>query len=449
MNKKKTYTIQTLGCKVNQYESESIACQLQANGFEPAFSDALFAIINTCTVTQKAGMQSRQLIRQTIRKNQNAIIFVTGCHAQICPEDIQTIDGIHYIVGNAFKHNIVEQIIQLLKEKTIPNKIPVIQMSDILKHKQYDHIPLTHMPYRTRPTIKIQDGCNAFCSYCIVPFARGPSRSLSEKIILEQIKYLQEKQYKEIVLSGIHLGHYGQDFKPPISLTDLLNKIMAIPNSPRIRLSSIEPQEVTEELINLIYSHKSMCHHLHISLQSGDDVVLQIMNRHYNRSFFKDLICRIHRQIPDIAIGIDILVGTPGETQRAFENTVSLLEQLPAAYFHVFPFSLRKGTQAEHFKEMVPIQTIKERAKIIRLLGDQKKLEFFSKNIGLKQTVLIETISKNGYYGHTGNYIPVRIPNSFLKQSGQIIHVVLKKVLGLKGMEAVLENTKDTIRFYQ
>jgi len=434
MEHTKTYTIKTLGCKVNQYESESIACQLQSNGFKPQSSDASFAIINSCTVTQKAGMQSRQLIRQTIRNNPHAIIIVTGCHAQTCPTDIQSIDGIHYIIGNAFKHKISDHIIQLIEKGSLPKITPEIQLSDILTHKQYDHIPLTHLQYRTRPAIKIQDGCNAFCSYCIVPYARGPSRSLPAEKVLEQIKNLQHHQYKEIILSGIHLGQYGQDLKPSIQLIDLMKKIIEIQHCPRIRLSSIEPLEVTEELINLIVSHPCICHHLHISLQSGDDDVLKQMNRHYTRDYFKNLIIDIQKKIPDIAIGIDVLVGMPGESQQAFENTLSLLEELPAAYFHVFPFSLRKGTRAAHIKKSVPFQTIKKRAKQIRQLGIQKKIEFYTNNIGSKQDVLIEVSQNNEIKGLSNNYIPVHIMDSDTKKCGQIIHVVLKKVLGVQGM---------------
>ncbi|MBF0453090.1 MAG: tRNA (N(6)-L-threonylcarbamoyladenosine(37)-C(2))-methylthiotransferase MtaB [Candidatus Magnetomorum sp.] len=434
MNRNKTYTIQTLGCKVNQYESESIACLLQANGFELNDSGASFAIINTCTVTQKAGMQSRQLIRQTIRNHPDALIFVTGCHAQTNPDDIQTIDGIHYIIGHAYKHEIFEQIIQLHNGFEFPDT-PEIRISDILKHTKYEHMPLSHLQHRSRPTIKIQDGCNAFCSYCIVPYSRGPGRSLDEKSVLEQVKCLQSNGYQEVILSGIHLGQYGQDLKPPVQLTDLLREIINIPQCPRIRLSSIEPLEVTEDLIQLIQTKACLCNHLHISLQSGDNETLKRMNRHYTRSFFKELILTIQEQIPDIAIGIDVLVGMPGETQRSFENTLSLLEQLPAAYFHVFPFSLRKGTRAENFQEIVPYQTIKTRAKTIRLLGVQKKIEFFTRNIHAKQSVLIESSEKNYLKGLTGNYIPVKILNTALQKNGQLIPVLLTKVMGPQGME--------------
>ncbi|KPA15327.1 tRNA methyltransferase [Candidatus Magnetomorum sp. HK-1] len=437
MNYTKTYTIQTLGCKVNQYESESIACKLQDNGLEAKKSNASFAIINTCTVTQKAGMQSRQLIRQTIRNHPNAIIIVTGCHAQTRPDDIQRIDGVHYIYGHAYKLMIPERICKFIQSDEKPPLSTETIISNILKHTTYDHLMIHHLQKRSRPAIKIQDGCSAFCSYCIVPYSRGPSRSLPKDAVVDQVKCLQANGYQEIIFSGIHLGQYGQDFDPPIHLTDLIQTITQISHCPRIRLSSIEPLEVTENLIRLINSKDCMCHHLHISLQSGDNETLKRMNRHYTRSFFRDLIFTIHKRIPDIAIGIDVLVGMPGETNLAFEKTLSLLEEIPAAYFHVFPFSSRKGTSAAQLKNQVSIQTIKARSKKIRQLGDQKRMTFFTNNIGHKQSVLIESENDNYLKGLTGNYIQVRIPKEQAIK-GQMTQVLLKKIFKGQEMEGCI-----------
>jgi len=432
-----SFTIKTLGCKVNQYESESIACKLKEYGFKSKESNNSFVIINTCTVTQKAGMQSRQLVRQLIRKNPNATIFVTGCHAQTRPDDIKSIEGVHYIFGHAFKHKIPEKILNITKSDEKKPLSTDIVISNILQHNTYNHLELHHLQSRSRPAIKIQDGCNSFCSYCIVPYSRGPARSLPKDTVIEQIKRLQKNEYKEIILSGIHLGQYGQDFTPPIQLTELLDLITKIPDCPRIRLSSIDPLEVTEELIRLINANHCICHHLHISLQSGDDETLKRMNRHYTRSFFKDLIITINKRIPDIAIGIDVLVGMPGETNIAFENTYSLLEQLPATYFHVFPFSSREGTKAARLKNHVSTQTIKARAKKIRQLGNKKRMEFLKKNIGHKQSVLIETIHDNYLKGLTGNYISVRIPKKHLAK-GNIYKVLLKKIINNIEMEGCI-----------
>jgi len=420
----KTFTIQTLGCKVNQYESEAIAWHLKKNGFTPKNQNASYAIINTCTVTQKAGMQSRQLIRQTIRKHPDATIIATGCHAQVSPDDIQNIQGVHWIVGHAFKHELPQRIKDhALQQKSHSQKILI---SDILHHATYDHIYLDSLQNRSRPTLKIQDGCNAFCSYCIVPYTRGPSRSLPVNNVLDMIKRFQDNRYQEVILTGIHLGMYGHDLSPPIQLTQLLDQILQIHDCPRIRLSSIEPVEITDDLIQVIKSSPKMCHHLHIPLQSGDDNTLKQMNRHYTRGFFHDLIHKIHENIPDMAIGIDVLTGFPTETQQAFENTLSLLDNVPASYFHVFPFSLRKGTCIAKQKKPLDAQTIKTRAKMIRDLGGQKRMTFYQSSIGQKQWVIVESSESNHSRGLTGNYIPVKIPGLFPKS--KMIHVQLKGI---------------------
>jgi threonylcarbamoyladenosine tRNA methylthiotransferase MtaB len=429
-----TFTIKTLGCKVNQYESEAIAWQLKQNGFKSSNRDSACAIINTCTVTQKAGMQSRQLIRQTIRKNPDALIIVTGCHAQINANEILDIKGVHWIVGHALKHHLPQRILDH-KFSQKPD-CPEICVSDILHHRIYNHIPFDSLQTRSRPMVKIQDGCNAFCSYCIVPYARGPSRSLPENHVVDMVKRFRDHGYKEIILTGIHLGMYGHDFQPPIQLSHLLKRLIQIPECPRIRLSSIEPLEITEELIQIIQNSNKMCHHLHIPLQSGDDETLKQMNRHYTQDFFKDLIYIIKECIPDMAIGIDILTGFPEETHQAFENTLHLLERLPATYFHVFPFSMREGTQIAKNRVSLDVQTIKSRAKIIRELGEQKRKEFLYSSIGQKQWVIIESSDQTYSRGLTGNYIPVKISGVFTKN--EIRHVQLQRVSNTKEMQGQL-----------
>jgi threonylcarbamoyladenosine tRNA methylthiotransferase MtaB len=431
---KKTFTIQTLGCKVNQYESEAIAWQLKKNGFTPKNRHALYAIINTCTVTQKAGMQSRQLIRQTIRNHPDALIIVTGCHAQISSADIQNIEGVHWIVGHAYKHELPQRI-QAHQDPHKPDSTEVF-ISNILHHTTYNHIYLESLQNRSRPTVKIQDGCNAFCSYCIVPYARGPSRSLPEKKVVEMIKHFRDNRYHEIILTGIHLGMYGHDFHPSITLTHLLNTILQIPDCPRIRLSSIEPFEITEELVQIIKDSPKMCHHLHIPLQSGDNQTLKQMNRHYTRTFFIDLIHMIHEKIPDIALGIDVLTGFPTETHQSFENTLLLLDSIPAAYFHVFPFSLRKGTLIAKQRTPLNAQMIKERAKIIRQLGDQKRQAFYHKSIGQKQWFIVESSDCYHSRGLTGNYIPVKVQGPLKKN--ELIHVQLERVVNSKEIQGQL-----------
>jgi len=429
-----TFTIQTLGCKVNQYESEAIAWQLKNNGMIPQRQHALYAIINTCTVTQKAGMQSRQLVRQTIRQNPDALIIVTGCHAQISPEEIEDIAGVHWIIGHAYKHEIPQRIMAHLYQDK-PNS-PELFISDILNHTTYDHIHLESLQKRSRPMIKIQDGCQSFCSYCIVPYTRGPSRSLPENKIVDMIKCFRDHKYQEVILTGIHLGMYGHDFHPSTQLSQLIKTIIKIPNCPRIRLSSIEPQEITEELIDIIKESPIMCHHLHIPLQSGDDQTLQQMNRQYTVGYFHDLIHKIHEWIPDIAIGIDILTGFPMETEKAFKNTLLLLESIPAAYFHVFPFSLRQGTRIAKQHSALDIQTIKARAKKIRDLGIQKKKHFYDSSIGQNQWIIVESSENNHSRGLTGNYISVKVSEKLTKNA--MVHVQLQCVDSAQAMRGQL-----------
>jgi len=423
-----TFAIQTLGCKVNQYESEAIACNLVEKGLTAQSQNAAIAIINTCTVTQKAGMQSRQLIRQAIRNHPGALIIATGCHAQVNPGDIQSIEGVHWVVGHAFKHTLPDRICQLFNARMVCSDQPEIFISNILEHTTFNHMAMSHLQKRSRPVLKIQDGCHSFCSYCIVPYARGPSRSLPVVDVVNAVTTLKSSGYHETILSGIHLGMYGRDLDPPIQLIDLLQQLVSVPDCPRIRLSSIEPIEITDQLVRFIQQTPRMCHHLHIPLQSGDNAVLKHMNRHYTPQFFQGLVENIHNRIPDIAIGIDVLVGFPGESNLAFENTFSLLEHLPAAYFHVFPFSRRAGTHIADNLDPVPVETIKARAKAIRELGKRKRLAFYQASIGQEQWAVVESFDGKYSKGLTGNYIPVRILGKFEKHV--MIPVYLKDFVG-------------------
>ena len=382
------YSITTLGCKVNHCESESIIQLLKESGWTsvPLEKDAIFCIINTCAVTQKAAMQSRQAVRHAIRSNPRARIIVTGCYAQTDPDDIKNIKGVHYIIGHAGKHKIPE-IITSTEEKNFV--FPVTIYNDINNEKTFKQMPVA-LGERTRPFLKIQDGCNAFCTYCIVPYARGRSRSMPLKSILENIIRIQKSGYREVVLSGIHLGRYGLDLSPQINLAALIKRINESRAIERVRLSSIEPLELTEAIIKTVAESDIFCRHFHIPLQSGDNLILKKMRRPYTRSMFRKLLYRIHELIPDAAIGVDTIIGFPGETEEAFENTYNLIEELPATYLHVFPFSARKGTPASSSPDKVPSKIIKERCKTMRDLGNTKKKKFYKKNIGEKIEVLIE-----------------------------------------------------------
>ena len=405
------FTITTLGCKVNQCESDAIAKQLKSADWSRAQKNESpeICIINTCTVTQKASMQSRQAVRRAIRANPAARIVVTGCYAQTEPDAVEEIKGVHYIVGNADKHAICEVICANNKPASTR---PLTICSKIQPQLDMEPAPGVISGGRTRPFFKIQDGCDAFCTYCIVPYARGPSRSKSLESVLAGIKALSSSGYQEIVLTGIHLGNYGNDLTPKTCLGELLERIDGLNLIPRIRLSSIEPLELTDDVIKCVAESEIFCRHFHIPLQSGDDRILEKMGRPYTANNFRQLVIKIHDMLPDAAIGVDTLIGFPGETDTAFENTYALIKGLPVAYLHVFPFSPRPGTPAAGYPNKVSPKAIKQRCERIRALGNLKRNDFYRQFIGQQLEILVETTrhKPTGFLkGLSSNYIPILI----------------------------------------
>lgn len=408
--KKASFSIVTLGCKVNQFESETIAQELTRSGFQrldkdrkPGNAGNDTCIINTCTVTHKAAMQSRQAIRQAIRSNPGATIIVTGCLAQTDPDNIQKIRGVHRIVGNDEKQRIPEILQSTGRPRTASSR------ANPFGNKVY-----SPSGNKTRPFLKIQDGCNTFCSYCIVPYARGRHRSMPFEDVLTSVSVIQKAGFHEVVLTGIHLGCYGTDLSPATSLTELLTVLRDRNAIDRIRLSSIEPLEITDELIDLISASSArpghICRHFHIPMQNGDDTILQRMRRPYRQQDFRDRIETIHRALPEAAIGADVMIGFPGETETAYRNTLSFIKSLPLSYLHVFPFSPRKGTPAYTFPDRVPPDLIKERCREIRDLGRHKRRVFLERQINSEVEVLVETtpdVKTGRLTGVTSNYIKV------------------------------------------
>ena len=312
-----------------------------------------------------------------------------------------------HLKGNIPLNTIRQILRRLTEEKKIV--FPATICNDIINEKSFKQMPVA-TGNRTRHFLKIQDGCNAFCTYCIVPYARGCSRSMPLKNILDNIIHIKKSGYREVVLSGIHLGRYGIDLSPQTNLAELIKRIHESRAIERVRLSSIEPLELTEAIIKTVAESDIFCRHLHIPLQSGDNSILKKMRRPYTRSMFRNLLYRIYELIPDAAIGVDTIIGFPGETQQAFKNTYNLIEELPATYLHVFPFSSRKKTPAGSFPDKVPQKIIKERCKIMRDLGNIKKGEFYKKNIGEKVEVLIEekrNITTGFLKGMTSNYLSI------------------------------------------
>ncbi len=379
-------------------------------------SPADIYIINTCTVTAFSDFQARQLIRRAKRANPQAKIIVTGCYAQVAAADIAALNGVNLVVGNDQKHTIPA----LLQTGAINSKGTL--SDDIFQQKHFCEMPLANFSERTRAFLKIQDGCNSFCSYCIVPFARGKSRSLPPENVLEAVTKFVQNDYREIVLTGIHLGAYGHDLNPPANLTGILRQIINCRKDVRFRLSSIEPREITDELLHLFNKQDILCPHLHIPLQSGDDKILKLMKRDYDSGFYRILIEKVSIAVSDVAIGVDVMVGFPGEGDDEFNNTFKLLHDLPVAYLHVFPYSERPGTKAQKLYPKVPEKIKKERASILRNLSSKKKEEFALRFLGKKLDVLVEKTKdkKTGLMkGFSKNYLPVLLENKRFFRRGQ------------------------------
>jgi threonylcarbamoyladenosine tRNA methylthiotransferase MtaB len=412
----KSFKIITLGCKVNQYESAFIEESLINMGCQKANQDreAELVVIDTCIVTAKAGYQSRQAIRRAIRENPEAIIAVIGCYGQVFPDELSKINGVDLIAGNKGKGSLPWLLV-----KASHHSPPLILKEDFWGSTPFEGIPIRGFSDRTRSFLKIQDGCGSSCSYCIVPMARGPLRSLEPDKVFRILKGLERNGFKEVVLAGIHLGKYGSDFSEDMNLTKLLIEIGKKRSKPRIRLSSLEPTEIELELIELIAGHDWLCPHLHISLQSGDDEVLRRMNRHYTARMFIRVINDINRIVPRVSIGVDVLVGFPGESNRAFNNTFDLLKDFPISYLHVFPYSRREGTTAARFPGQLDSKRIRERAFLLRCLDKEKRRVFREGLIGEIFPVLTEGWvpgHRNLIRGLSDNYVRFAFPsNSLIK----------------------------------
>jgi threonylcarbamoyladenosine tRNA methylthiotransferase MtaB len=422
----KSFTIITLGCKVNQCESAALAGLLESAGYRPAApgDGKDLVVINTCTVTGKAAMQSRQAIRRAIRNHPEAEIVVTGCYAQTAPQEIQRIEGVDYIVGHGDKLNIAG----LVRRTGPKSAAPTIVRKDINRPCGFEPFPATAPEDRTRAFLKIQDGCNAFCSYCIVPHARGRSRSMPADDVHLHLEGLAGRGLREVVLTGIHLGAYGRDLDPPTSLAALVASVAENRRDLRIRLSSIEPTEVDADLIDLVAAHRTtLCPHFHIPLQSGDNGILKRMGRPYTRDIFAQTVDDLHRALPHAAIGADILVGFPGEDESAFGRTVALVEQLPVAYLHVFPFSPRKGTPAAGYQPRVRESIVKVRCKQLRQISEEKKARFCHANVGRVVAVLVESVRSGFARGLSENYLPVVIPGTGYAENS-VVRARIEKV---------------------
>jgi threonylcarbamoyladenosine tRNA methylthiotransferase MtaB len=399
--------ITTLGCKINQYDSAVIQSRLgEKHSFVPFEDEADCYVINTCTVTDRADWEARQLVRRAKRVNPAARVLVTGCYAQVNPGEVAGVAGVDYVVG-------LNRLNDLLRFVEAPaSESTQVAVSDVKRERGVPVLGTRALPGHTRAFLKIQEGCNYSCTYCIIPTARGLSRSVTPREVLEQVRLLAEAGYKEIVLTGIHLGGYGQDLHPKMDLTALLEMIAESRLIPRLRLSSLDPREVPDRLLDVIAGAAIVCPHLHICAQAGDDEILKQMRRNYDTGYYRDLLLRVGERLPDAALGSDIIVGFPGETDAQFESSLEFFDSLPLTYFHVFPYSSRRGTVAASLPDMVSGAVKKARARRMRELGARKKNGFCWRFVGRNVDVLVEekTDKATGLHrGFSRNYLPVAV----------------------------------------
>ena len=406
---KKTAAFHTLGCKLNQYDTQSLMELFRERGYTivdfPQRADVY--VINTCTVTGTGEKKSRQAINRAIRGNEESIVVVTGCYAQTAPGEVAGIEGVDLVIGTQDRAQIVD-----LVEEIAAVHGPRILVDDIFKAREFEELPVKEFSGRTRAAMKIQEGCNQFCSYCKIPYARGPSRSRSMKAIIDEAQRLADQGFREIVLTGIHLGFYGRDLEPPSNLAEVIRAIHGIEGLARIRLGSVDAPEIDDELIGVLRDYPKACPHLHIPLQAGHDVVLKRMRRPYTLEEYRRVVEKVRENIPDAAITTDIIVGFPGETDAQFKNALQFVEEMAFSRLHVFRYSPRRGTPAAGFPDQIPTKVKNERSQQMIELGKKLSRGFHQRFIGREIEVLWEESGIDGqgdlWQGHTPNYVMVK-----------------------------------------
>ena len=429
---KNTFNIQTLGCKVNQYESEAIEEIFEARGFERKEKDADIYVINTCTVTNMSDRKSRQMISRARKDNPDAIIAVMGCYSQVKPEDVAKIEGVDIILGSRNKEEVVD-----LCEDMLQNKEAIDQIISVSEEKTFEDLQISNQTEMTRAYMKIQDGCNMYCSYCLIPYARGNVVSRPMDSIVKESQRLAQNGFKEIVLTGIHVASYGKDFDNGSSLIDVIENVASVDGIERIRLSSMEPRHITKEFLERMKATGKACDHFHLSLQSGSDVVLKAMNRKYDTKIFKEKTGLIREVFPNAGLTTDIIVGFPGETEENHKETMDFVDDIKFAKTHLFKYSKRDGTKAAKMKEQVNGNIKKERLKDLEAIEDKNRNEFLEKQIGKTLSVLFEDKSDiEGFKsGYSTNYLRVNVENPLLP-SNEIYDV---KITGIENDELIGE----------
>jgi threonylcarbamoyladenosine tRNA methylthiotransferase MtaB len=448
------FRILTFGCKVNQCDTTGLAQELTARGWRAAPPGPApdLVLVNTCTVTARADQQARQAIRRLAREHPGAAILVTGCYAQRAPGELAALPGVRLVLGNREKSGLADYLAALPLLSPLPpggERIVVgegpeetggagsnnarkekIRVGPLSPGGGFRPWPVPAFPGHTRPRLKVQDGCGHACAYCIVPQVRGPECSLPPGEVAGALEELAGCGYRETVLTGVNLGRYGRDLTPPTDLAALLRRVRSRPRPPRLRLSSLEPQDVPLALLEELAAFPGFCPHFHLPLQSGAAPVLAAMGRDYTPGGFQDLVREIQRRFPGAALGLDVLVGFPGETGSDFEATRALVESLPVTYLHVFPFSPRPGTPAAAMPR-VAAREVQARARIMRDLGQVKKMRFIEAQIGRTGEVLVETPAPQGGWlrGLSGHYLRVLLPGP-LSLRNQIVTVRFRQVRG-------------------
>lgn len=404
--------IKTLGCKINQYDSGVIQERLarESCSFVPFEAPADVYVVNTCTVTDRADWEARQLVRKARRQSPAARVVVTGCYAQVSPEEVSQLPGVDFVAGL----NRMDDLVRFVRSGEA-GAAPGVSVGDPRTERGVGVLGARRFLGRTRAFLKVQEGCNFACSYCIIPTARGRSRSVPPEQVLEQVRGLAEAGFAEVVLTGIHLGGYGRDLAPRVSLSELVRRIAGSGLVPRLRLSSLDPREVTGELLAVMADSEVVCPHLHVCVQAGSDGILRKMRRNYDTDYFARLMARAREKLPRAALGTDVIVGFPEETEAVFRESLDFLADQPLTYFHVFPYSARRGTPAADMPGQVPQAEKKERSRRARALGARKKEAFYRNQVGRRVSVLVEEAAAGEpgrLKGYSRNYLQVLVGGS-------------------------------------
>ena len=405
----------TLGCKVNQYETNGMIQEFIEYGYEVIehTEKADIYVVNTCTVTNMSDRKSRQMLRRVKELNPEAIVVACGCYVQVVKEELEKIKEIDLILGNNEKKNIINHIEEY--EKTLEKQIKI---EDVMIQKEFVDFGEVTYTEKTRAVIKVQDGCDRFCSYCIIPYARGRVRSRNPQSVLDEIRKISKEGIKEVVITGIHVASYGKDFKEEYRLIDLLEEINQIEGIERIRLGSIEPLLITEEFMGRLTKLEKICHHFHLSLQSGCNETLKRMNRRYTAEQFKEIVRILRKYYEDVILTTDIIVGFPGETEEEFNKTYEFLQEINFYKMHVFKYSPRKGTKASQMKEQIDGNIKEERSQKLIELSNANEQEYNKNYIGRNVEVLFEEKKDGVYKGHTKNYILAYLPEGNFEIEG-------------------------------